>query len=374
MVAVRSWHLAICLSDSKIHTPSYASKTCEGGLPFATPQETFKIVLMEPDVSVIIPIYNVSPYIERCARSLFEQTLTDNIEFVFVDDASPDNSVEILQKILEEYPMRKGQVKLLRHEENKGIAGARLTAYLETRGKYVIHCDADDYVDNAMYEAMLTKAKEEKSDIVICDYVAEYKHNSKIFHQRHSSSPQHLVTLSLEGKVHNCGWNKLVSRQIYEKNIPLWQEGVNMWDDVTVFPRLIHSSKKISWISAPLYHYNQANVNSYTKIYSEDVLEQIYSAWKLIDSYFRNVNDREAYANSLEIFRSLALYSIIVRSATNRRNYWIERFDVKNHPLEVLRLDRKSRGILKLSIKGKHRTANCILGSMSIIKKLIRGN
>ena len=68
-----------------------------------------------PLVSVIIPVYGVEPYIERCARSLFEQTLKD-IEYIFVDDATKDHSIEILQNIIEEYPERKNQVRIIHHQ------------------------------------------------------------------------------------------------------------------------------------------------------------------------------------------------------------------------------------------------------------------
>lgn len=71
-----------------------------------------------PKVSVYVPIYNVAPFIERCARSLFEQTLED-LEYIFVDDKSPDDSVDILLRVLDEYPHRKSQVRLIRHTKTK---------------------------------------------------------------------------------------------------------------------------------------------------------------------------------------------------------------------------------------------------------------
>lgn len=71
-----------------------------------------------PDISVIVPVYGVEPYIERCVRSLMEQTLRD-IEFIFVDDCSKDASIEIAKRIVDSYPERSGQVKWLQHEVNK---------------------------------------------------------------------------------------------------------------------------------------------------------------------------------------------------------------------------------------------------------------
>ena len=67
-------------------------------------------------VSILVPIYNVSKYIEQCAVSLFEQTY-DNIEYVFVDDCSPDDSIALLKKVMERYPKRKDQVKIVAHEK-----------------------------------------------------------------------------------------------------------------------------------------------------------------------------------------------------------------------------------------------------------------
>ena len=74
-----------------------------------------------PAVSVIVPVYKVEPYIARCARSLFGQTLKD-IEYIFIDDCTPDRSIEVLREVLEEYPERKEQVRIFRMPENGGQA------------------------------------------------------------------------------------------------------------------------------------------------------------------------------------------------------------------------------------------------------------
>lgn len=77
-----------------------------------------------PKVSIIVPVYGVEKYIERCCRSLFEQTL-DDIEYLFIDDCSPDRSIEILKKVLDEYPHRKNQVHIHRMGKNSGQAAVR---------------------------------------------------------------------------------------------------------------------------------------------------------------------------------------------------------------------------------------------------------
>ena len=89
--------------------------------------------MLSPKVSVIIPVYGVESYIERCLHALFGQTL-DDIEFIFVDDHTPDNSVAKIYSVLEHYPSRKRAVSVLRHSCNKGLAAARTTGVKAASG------------------------------------------------------------------------------------------------------------------------------------------------------------------------------------------------------------------------------------------------
>ena len=96
-----------------------------------------------PAVSVIIPVCKVEPYMARCARSLFGQTL-DDIEFLFIDDCSPDRSIDVMREVLAEFPARKDQVTVFRMPRNSGQAAVRMQGIALARGEYVIHCDSDD--------------------------------------------------------------------------------------------------------------------------------------------------------------------------------------------------------------------------------------
>lgn len=89
---------------------------------------------MNPKISVLIPVYGVEKYIERCAESLFSQTMHDGIEFIFVNDATTDRSMEILYNVIERHPERQGQITIIEHEQNKGIAVARVTGVLAAKG------------------------------------------------------------------------------------------------------------------------------------------------------------------------------------------------------------------------------------------------
>ena len=126
-----------------------------------------------PKITVIIPIYNVGKYIQRCAQSLFEQTLSD-IEYIFVDDCSVDNSIAILKELLENYPKCKEKVKILELSQNKGAAIARSNALKLATGEYIAYCDSDDWVARNTYELLLTKAEQTNADIVYCDFNMVY--------------------------------------------------------------------------------------------------------------------------------------------------------------------------------------------------------
>lgn len=129
--------------------------------------------MFAPKISIIIPVYNAEKHIEKCARSLFEQTLF-SVEYIFVDDCSSDNSVDVVKTVLNDYPERKEQCVFLCLDKNSGPATARNKGLEEAKGDYIYFCDADDWLDSSMLEEMLSLAEKEKADIVICDFCVVY--------------------------------------------------------------------------------------------------------------------------------------------------------------------------------------------------------
>lgn len=194
-----------------------------------------------PQVTVIVPIYGVEQYIERCARSLFEQTLSD-IEYVFVNDCTPDNSVEILNKVLSEYPERKDNVIIVNHEVNKGLPIARKTGLFHASGEYIIHCDSDDWVELDAYERMYSIAKSEGVDIISCDYYRSSDSSRSTIHLEEK-------TILLKGPI----WNRMVKHTIYDK--PIMYPTAGKAEDGALMMQLSFYAIKRKHISAPLYNY-----------------------------------------------------------------------------------------------------------------------
>lgn len=117
-------------------------------------------------VSVILPVYGVAQFIEDCTRSLMAQTLQD-MEFIFVDDHGPDNSIELAKKVVEGTP-RQSQFKFLKPERNLGAGMARNYAIPYAKGEYIAFVDSDDTVDAHMFESLYVEAKRMDADLCCC--------------------------------------------------------------------------------------------------------------------------------------------------------------------------------------------------------------
>ena len=219
-----------------------------------------------PKVSICIAVYNVEKYIEQCVRSLFEQTL-DDLEYVFVDDASPDSSIDIMLRILEEYPHRKEQVKLIRHENNQGVAAARKDAIAAATGDYIIHCDPDDWVELDMYEKMYNQAICNDLDMVYCNY---YTENGVTVEKKEEPCLDKYENILQGFFYENCFtvlWNKLYRRNIVKENYIDCDSSLFVAEDVILNCYMLRTCRKVSLLKEYLYHYNY-NINSLSRVLS----------------------------------------------------------------------------------------------------------
>ena len=224
-----------------------------------------------PKLSVIIPVYNVEKHIERCARSLFEQTLGD-IEYFFVDDCTPDGSIAILRRIIEDYPERKPFVSIISHEQNKGQAIARRTGLNAACGEYVAFCDSDDWLDTNMYEQLLVKAEEDNADIVFSDYWNVRPSGNEYITAIRTRKP--VLGEAIARNIPVSLWNRIFKRTLFnnEINYPKY----NMGEDFALFVQLVFYARKISYVQEGLYYYFQ-NSQSITHMRSEAAILGLFN-------------------------------------------------------------------------------------------------
>ena len=247
-------------------------------------------------ISIIVPIFKVRNFIERCVCSLFEQTLTD-VEYIFVDDASPDDSIDILKACIERYPERKGQVQILVHEQNQGLPAARNTGLAVATGEYVFHCDSDDFVEKDMLKEMYRAAKDRDADIVYCDFYLSFEKNERYMsNPSYGTADEMLKAGLLGGNMKYNVWNKLVRRSLYTGNDITFPAGYGMGEDMTMI-RLAACAKSVAYVPKAFYHYVKLNTNAYSATMSErhkvDILYNVGKTEDFLRLKFGNSLDKE---------------------------------------------------------------------------------
>lgn len=224
-----------------------------------------------PKVSVIAPVYGVERFVERAAESMMNQTL-DDVEFIFVDDCSPDGSIGIVKQLIAKHPRR--NVRIIRHDINRGLPAARNTGLAAARGEYIFHWDSDDFADPDMLRLLYEKAVDDGCDYVWCDWYLTFGKNSRVMVQPSASTPREALSIALAGGMKYNVWNKLVARRLYTESGILFPEGRAMGEDMTMI-KLLAKATHVGHVATPLYHYIRTNSGAMTQIYSEKHLAEL---------------------------------------------------------------------------------------------------
>lgn len=242
---------------------------------------------ISPLVSILVPVYAVERYIERCAVSLMEQTY-GNVEYVFVDDGGKDRSIEILREVVGRYPERVGSVKIVSHERNRGIAAARNTAVKTATGDFIMFVDSDDWVDSTIVEKCVERQAKTGADITICDYQIEMP-NGKVAYEDWPDAKDNLDLClgQLQTRQRWGLWAQLTRRSLYTDNNILMREGCNMGEDFHTSPRLAYFAVGgIAYVHERLYHYNKCNAGSYTQGFDEAKCRQVDGSYEVLEEFF----------------------------------------------------------------------------------------
>lgn len=244
-------------------------------------------------LSIIIPIYKVAAFIERCATTLMQQTLRE-VEYIFVDDATPDRSIQILEEVIARYPERKEQVRIVHHNTNKGLPAARNTGLALATGEYIFHCDSDDYVEPTMLEELYNVAQAQEADIVWCDWYLTFAENERYMKQPCFGTPIEALKAMLSGAMKYNVWNKLVRRSLYTDNEITFPAGYGMGEDMTMMMLFAHA-RKVAYIPKAFYHYIKTNTNAFSQTYSERHLQELRHNVQRIVDYMQSI-----YGDTLE--------------------------------------------------------------------------
>lgn len=271
------------------------------------------------NISVIIPVYGVEAYIERCINSIMNQTFTEGVECIIVDDCTPDHSIKIAEKLISEY---KGNIsfQIVHHTQNQGLAIARDTGILKASGKYIIHIDSDDYCEPNMLECMFQKAENENADIVIADFFKTYK--TKEYYIAHKPlNKKECLRLLLEAKLSPAVWNKLVKKEIIDINHIQNIKGGDSGEDYYTTIRICFYAKKIVFINQAFVHYVQYNANSYTYAKGEKRTQSHILITEAVKNFLIKNKIFEIYKESFFIGAANLKSFLLANSKGERQRY-----------------------------------------------------
>ena len=237
-------------------------------------------------VSILVPFYKVENYVGKCVESLFRQTYK-NIEYVFVNDCTPDRSMEIINEYIDKYGIR-DKCKIIEHETNKGISTSRNDCLDNATGDYILFIDSDDYIDLDMVESLVDTAKENDADISGCGYTEEYGNRSVDMPQVYTNDHKEMLKAITVLKIKGVMWKLLIRRSIVEDNKVRFIPDNTMVDDYLFCCQVFFYAKRFASVDRCMYHYIQFNPNNYSKTTVFNVTSQAKAIIKTEEFYKEN--------------------------------------------------------------------------------------
>lgn len=266
-----------------------------------------------PKVSIIVPVYNVEKYLERCLDSLINQKLKD-IEIICVNDGSTDSSLEILKK----YAEKDFRIKVI-DKKNTGVSDCRNLAIKESKGEFLVFVDSDDWIDLNMLDIMYAKTIEENSDLIMCTYIREFSNHSKekLFNMPKERVYENLELKSLHRKLFGpineelgnpegldawgTVWGKLYRSEIIKRNKFMFKDlniiGSN--EDSLFNIYFFNKINKAVFINRALYHYWRENEGSITSKYNSNLKVQWSNLFDDMERFIKKNNLDENYEIAL---------------------------------------------------------------------------
>ncbi len=294
-----------------------------------------KAIKEQPLISIIIPVYNVEKYLNRCVESAVKQTYA-NLEIILIDDGSKDKSKEMCDTWME----IDSRIKVI-HKENGGLSDARNNGLVATTGEYICFLDSDDWISLDMIEKMYNALKDSKAEISVCRYVGVFLNGEKSYYDKRYQNEvfdqKSVIKKLLEGKqISNHACFKLFKSSILEQN--LFPKGKS-YEDIYVMTDLFLKCNKVAYIDEDLYFYyqNDAGITKNTTYkncyYRHDAVINSYE--KILNAYpdlYPEVNLSKWY-NDVNILYEVEKIKDDKIGAKNLKKIIIK--EIKNLPINL---------------------------------------
>ncbi len=281
---------------------------------------------MAPKISIIVPVYNVEKYLSICLDSLINQTLND-IEIICINDGSTDGSLEILN----EYAKKDTRIKIIT-QKNQGLSMARNNGLKEAKGEYISFIDSDDWIDTKMYEIMYQQAKEDNSEIVVCNLKLEKDNKTETYSYwpiKKNGLINREETQSYLFKHPSYAWNKIYKKTFLLNHNLQFLKGI-LYEDVPFWVQATLNVNRISYCTDYLYHYRLSREDAITKKKSEkqfDVIKVVDITKKLLEEYNVSQQITENFINwQKQIF--VWMYHLLPKNKQAEALHFFDELDV----------------------------------------------
>ena len=284
-----------------------------------------------PEISIIVPVYNVEKYLPRCVDSILNQTFT-NFELILVDDGSTDRS----GIICDQYKKRDNRIKVI-HKINEGVSKARNIGISEAKGRYIEFIDSDDWIERSLLEDTLKQIRIDNSDIIFFGILYEDEDDNLIKEKKYVrdeviEKEKSKLAIELYNKdLFGYTWCKLFKNRIIKDNNILFNNDISYCEDEEFTCRYFKYVKKISICSNTYYHYihySRERKSLTESVNSKDIImrDLVYKSW--IDMLNFNDNEEKDYLLNRAYNNLRFLYCNIVWSNISQ--------ECKNNEIDIL--------------------------------------
>lgn len=307
---------------------------------------------MEKLISIIVPVYNVEKYLERCVNSIINQTYK-NIEIILVDDGSKDNS----GKMCDELKQKDDRIKVI-HKENGGLSDARNAGLKIATGEYIGFVDSDDYIKEDMFETMYNLSKNHNAEISIVSFYELYK--EKVIGVRDSKKLEELdkigaiKELLIDTKIQSYAWNKLFKKELFDGiEFPTNKN----FEDIATTLLLFERANKIVLLEDPKYYYIRRDDSIVgTRNYKtyKDYLEVIYNKYFYLDGKYEQLDLYNAYnyvINMIWVYTIIVAFDLDELYPEFEKNYILFEKIIKKYDEQIIKqLDNYNKVVLYMML------------------------
>ena len=303
-----------------------------------------------PKISIIVPVYKVENYLDKCVESILNQT-EKGFELILVDDGSPDNC----PKICDKYLLKDSRVKVV-HKENGGLSDARNAGIKEAIGEWLSFIDSDDFIAPDMIENLLSNAENENADIAICDAVLFKDGENPSFTD--STEKKVMDSIGAQGKMINerlfsvNTWNKIYKKSLFDDIV--FPKG-RLYEDLATTYKLFDKSKKVVYINGKKYAYLQRATSIMGQTGYKMKADKVEIVAEMID-YYKNNGKIDNFFHGIMDYLLNDIYKMaskgnLVSSIEYREKLKELYFSNIDRIKSNKNISKKSKSILKLAVK-----------------------